>query len=105
MTGTQGDLLAEMAVEDVATNTDSRWLAEATRILHDLIRAGRPFTTDDIWAELDEREVPAPREPRAMGAVTRPASRDHRIVKTGEWINSNRPGCHSRPVPVWRANT
>lgn len=98
----QGDLLAELAVADVEANADDTWLREARDALTQLIRAGRPFTTDDVWAVLDARGVPAPREPRAMGAVTRAAAREERMVKTREYVNSTRPGCHARPIPVWR---
>lgn len=99
---TQGDLLAELAIADVEANADTNWLASATDALNVLVRAGRPFTTDDVWEALDARQVPPPREPRAMGAVTRAASRQQRIVNTQQYVKSNRPGCHSRPIPVWR---
>lgn len=96
----QGDLLVALA--EVEEHADDTWLARARGALNDLVRAGRPFTTDDLWAELDRLGVPAPREPRAMGAVTSGAARDGRIVKTREYVNSVRPGCHARPIPVWR---
>lgn len=98
----QGDLLAELAIADVEANADAGWMSSARDVVNVLICAGRPFTTDDVWDELDRRHVPAPREPRAMGAVTRWAAREQRITKTREYVNSVRPGCHSRPIPVWR---
>lgn len=105
MTTEQGDLLAELAIADVEVNADDGWLARATSALGTLVHRGRPFTTDDVWELLDTWAVPAPREPRAMGAVTRAAARDKRIVKTTEYVNSTRPGCHARPIPVWRPVT
>lgn len=56
---------------------------------------GREFTTDDLW-----RDVAAPAEPRAMGAVLKQASRQG-LVRGDGYRKSTRAECNRRPVAVW----
>lgn len=100
---TQGDLFAQAAIEDAEENADARWLTAARSVTMQVAHELATFTTDDVWAELDRREVPRPREPRVLGAVTRALSRARFMVQTGEYVKSTRPETHSRPIPVWRA--
>ena len=96
----QGDLLAQEAIEQAEAHADKQWLEEARRVVWALIRAGQPFTTDDVWDRLDALDVHT-HEPRALGAVLRAASRAGLVVNSGAYVKSRRPECHSRPVPRW----
>jgi hypothetical protein len=60
------------------------------------------FTTDDMLAEMGEAYYQI-REPRLLGAVVRAAAQAKRIVGTGQWRVTTRPGNHARPLRVWRA--
>lgn len=100
MTGTQGDLLAEAAIQTVEEHADRVWLSAAKQIVWDLIRDGRPFSTDDVWARLDTLDVTT-HEPRALGAVLRAARKAGYIAPSGDYVKTCRPEAHSRPIPVW----
>lgn len=102
MNGTQGDLLAEAAIQTAAEHADRVWLSAAKQIVWDLIRDGRPFSTDDCWQKLDALDIQT-HEPRALGAVLRAAAKAGYIEQTGEYIKTSRPQAHSRPIPVWRS--
>jgi len=77
-------------------------LAPLERIVLDVARTGREFTTDDIWAALGD-DAERITEPRVLGAVMRQLAKSNRITGTGSYRNSARPACHARPVKVWRA--
>lgn len=62
--------------------------------------SGFRFTTDELWAHLDDVGAWTP-EPRAIGAVIRAAARHHLIASDGTYVPSCRPEAHQRPVPVW----
>jgi|GEM_PF-2561346 len=85
----------DAAIERAGDAAPAAWIRAATETLDELIEAGQPFSTDDLWARL-----PAPPEPRAMGAVIVAASRAKRIVQVG-YRKSERARCHARPIPVW----
>lgn len=93
-------MLLDEALERVEANADKDWMRAARDAVAALALAGGSFTTDDAWKLL--REVPVPREPRAMGAVIRELARMGLILPTGEYRKSERPDCHRRPVAVWR---
>lgn len=100
MTGTQGDLLADAALQQVEQAADAAWLAAAKNVVWQLIKEGEGFTTDHVWERLDALGVHT-HEPRALGAVMRAAARAGWISNTGSYFKSGRPGCHSRPIPLW----
>jgi hypothetical protein len=103
VTTTQGDLFADAAIADAERNADSSWLAAARSAVNLLRNTGAMnFTTDEVWEELDRRQVPRPREPRAMGAVMRACVREGLIESSDSYVKSRRPETHSRPIPVWR---
>lgn len=101
MTATQGDLLADAAIAQAEEHADRVWLSAAKQIVWDLIKDGRPFTTDDCWARLDTLDV-VTHEPRALGAVLRAAAKAGYIEQTGEYVATARPKAHSRPIPYWK---
>lgn len=89
---------------DVAEqHADTQWLAQADAIVFRFAAGARPFTTDDVWAELTRTGVTT-HEPRALGAVLRRFSKVGTIVPIG-YRPSTRPECHGRPVRVWVSAT
>ena len=61
------------------------------------------FTTDAIWAELHRRGIPEPHDGRAMGGVVRRLVNRKHMEATGQYTPTDRPGCHKRPIAVYRA--
>lgn len=58
------------------------------------------FTTDDVWKRMMQVDPEATvSEPRGLGAVM---ARNDSIIPTGQYVPSERPECHRRPVRVWR---
>lgn len=100
-----GHLGQQLALDGIAraeAGADPRWFAEAVRQVRWLATVRYKFTTDDVWALLHDSGV-GTREPRAMGAVMRAAAAGGYVEATGEYVPSQRPECHARPVRVWRA--
>lgn len=88
------------AIDRVEANAHDLWLAAAREALDELCATRESFTSDDLWAALDGRDV-STHEPRAMGAVLRQAARDGLVAGTRQYRPSVRPACHARPVRVW----
>lgn len=59
----------------------------------------REFTTDDVWDLLQERGVPEPREPRALGPLVFKALRSGAIRDTGRMGRSQRR--HATKITVY----
>lgn len=63
------------------------------------------FTTDDIWQMLEEMNVPAPPEPRAIGSAMNHMCKVGLIVPTGEYrygTGDRAVKNHKRKLAVWR---
>lgn len=89
------------ALRQVERNATDAFKQAAMRAVN-AVRAERArFTADDVWVKLDGMNVPAPIEPRALGAVLQAAAKLGLIAPTGEWQESVRPQNHARPVRVW----
>ena len=89
------------AIQAAEDHADDRWRLLAQQSLARFIATGRPFTTDELWAELDDLDAET-HEPRALGAIIRRASRDGLITAVG-YQPSTRSECHGRPIRVWRS--
>ena len=72
----------DAALAQVEDNADARWKLEAERIVIELARTGRHFTSDDVMDALDRLEVTT-RDTRALGPVMLKAIRREWIHKTG----------------------
>lgn len=92
-----GEAAAAAAVARAAAAAPDAWTQDARGALRLIAATGIEFTTDDLWARL-----PAPPEPRAMGAIIRWGAEQGVIVDTGRARKSTRPECHARPVTIWR---
>lgn len=85
-------------IERARRAVDHEWIASAWHLLAELIKTGRPFTTDDI---LDVVGDPPKGDPRVLGALIIDAARKKRIAGTGRYIPSRRASCHARPKKEW----
>ncbi len=81
---------------------DERWKKAAGMAIDYLIRAGKPFTADDVWQILEPLGVTT-HEPNAMGAMFNAARREGKITSDGMYRPSCRRTAHRRMVRVWRA--
>lgn len=82
----------------------AEWLKEAidaTEVVYKRIGSGFTFTTDDIWAELESRNIPHPLEPRWMGDLTRLLRKDKLIVSDGVQ-KTTRPSRNKGYITIWR---
>jgi len=92
------------AIDRVERNADPDW-AEAAYLACRLVAEDQQFfTTDNVWQKIS---ILFPQfkthEPRAMGAVMRKAAKDGAIVPTDEYVRSDRPECHRRPMMRWES--
>lgn len=95
--------LADEAIARVEAHADRTWMDAAFGAVGALALICATFTTDDVWAVLDKREVTPTHEPRAMGAVMRRAKRAGVCAASDSYIPSTRPESHGRPIRVWVA--
>jgi hypothetical protein len=95
--------LRDQSLVDVAVNADPVWWQHAVNIVRDIAATSFDFTTDDIWHELERRNIATPHEPRAIGAVVVVVKRSGLIAPTNRYRPSIRPECHARPIRVWQA--
>jgi hypothetical protein len=102
---TTSEAIAERddALARVDQAADADWQGEAILSFRRLVERGEPFTTDDVWDDLADRDVPGPREPRALGPVTRRLLGLGLIepVEPQEWRPSRRR--HMTPIRVYRS--
>lgn len=101
----QPDLFAALAARDeaiqrVGEGAGDTWMRMAIHTIADVAAEEGEFTTDEVWAEFERREM-LPRERRAMGAAMKQAAAQGFIQATSEYRPSARPKCHARPVRVW----
>ena len=88
----------EASIARAAEGNES-WVSTLVGIIQNY-EPGFRFTTDRLWWEVDT--LPAPRDPRAMGAVLRKAQGLGLIENTDERHISTRPQNHKRPITIWR---
>lgn len=93
----------EAVVDGLEQKANPDWLEEAYRALVLVAHSRREFTTDAIWDQLGEWEVPYPQSPRAISGVVRRAQKEALIASTERYERSNRKSCSYRPILVWRS--
>jgi hypothetical protein len=97
-TVSDGSAERDAAIAQVTENADAEWIEAACAATARLARTRVDLTTDDIWEALDGWR---PREPRAMGAVTRWAKNTGLIAATPDFRRSERAVAHRNPKQVW----
>lgn len=89
--------------------TDPDWETKAVEVITSLANtvdawgARERFTADDIWEELERRQVPPPREPRALGPILKRLSKPGGDIHPKGFTESRRR--HGAPVRVYTART
>lgn len=87
---------ADTAIRSTEANTNPAWAEQATRVILELARTGRHFTTDDVMDELtDVEETP---DPRALGPIVRRCINRGYIHRTGYEPSRRR---HGAPVATY----
>lgn len=89
------------AIEAAADNADADWMAAALRMVKLLCAIKTSFSTDEVWDAMEDSPERT-HDPRAMGAVMRQAAKLGWVRSTGQYVKSNRPECHRRPVLIWQ---
>jgi len=89
------------AIDRVERNAPGDWKKIALKAVKWRAKKGVPFTTDEVWADLEGANVEPPKEPRAMGAIMRKAVSEGVIVSTDKTKISQKGTNNKRPVRVW----
>lgn len=97
-----GEQLRDEAIARVERGATAEWKDAAYNAVVAVAKRLHEFTTDDVWAELEDQSESA-RERRAMGAIITKAARQLVIQKTDRVRESIRPVCHRNPKAVWRS--
>lgn len=103
MDAVRGAEAKALALRNVDAAADPVWKQNAKRAVLDLATERATFTADDVWLLLHTRGEEAPREPRALGAVMTAAASSGLIAVTTNYVESQRPEAHRRPIRVWRS--
>jgi hypothetical protein len=88
---------ADTAMRNTERNTDPTWAQAAERIIVELARTGRHFTSDDIMDHLTDVETETP-DPRALGPIVKRAISRQWIHRTGYEPSRRR---HGTPIAVY----
>ena len=91
----------EEAIDRVERGAPELWKKTALKAVKWRAKKGVPFTTDEVWSDLEGAGVEPPREPRAMGAIMRKAVSEGVIVATDKTKISRKGTNNKRPVRVW----
>ena len=82
---------------------DHEWVPHATDVLAGLNQPGRPWSGDDVWAELKRRGVLPPRDRRLLGTLIRNMRSDGLILPLNKRVLTRQPDSHGQPITVWVA--
>lgn len=93
---------ADEAIARVERNANALWMSACLKVIEEIAGRGLPFTTDLVWATMDERHPDlSTHEPRAMGAAMVQARKAGYCHSTGNYQQTKRPEAHARPVVIW----
>lgn len=95
--------LAARAIAQAEANAKNEWKTWASRAVWEVANMKEYFTTDDIWAFLDQIEVTT-HDPRALGGIMRTVARKGWCQRDGRHVHTKRPVGHARPIPVYLSN-
>lgn len=101
---TKAKKLRDAALKQVEANANQEWKVAALEIIQELSRQkyGQAVTSDDVWLILSfEHPELKTHQPSAMGAIFRRAASLGYIYPTKEFVQSERPSSHARPIRVW----
>ena len=101
---TKAKKLRDAALNQVEQNANQEWKDAALEIIHELSRhkVGQSITSDVVWLILSfEHPNLKTHQPSAMGAIFRRAASLGYIHPSREFVQSERPSSHARPIRVW----
>lgn len=98
----QAERLKQQGMEAAYQYADLDWKQIASKALMQCAQTKPEFTTDDMWAIINETGV-VTSENRAMGAIMQSASRAGMIKATGYFLPSKRVSKHKSPTRVWQS--
>jgi hypothetical protein len=87
---------AEFAVEEAVA---VHWSKEVRLRFDALVRAGLPFTSDDLRDALPENLSGG--RVNLIGELFKDAAQARRITGSGRWVKSERPEARGRRIQVW----
>lgn len=95
----------DASLDQVERGTDPDWANQAEAVVLDLAARERDgyageFSGDEVWHALKAREVPAPREPRALGPILKRLTNAGKITPSGFKESTRRKGS---PVRTYNA--
>jgi hypothetical protein len=97
---TDGATKRDRAIEAVGDAAPAEWMAAALLAVESVARRESEFTTDEVWAKIEDAPPP---EPRAMGAVMKIAKDKGIVEPTFMTRPSLRRSCNARPLRVWKS--
>jgi hypothetical protein len=86
-----------------ARGANPLWLREMYGFGLQAARMYPEITSNHLRAIHDEHGKYTTRTQSAIGQLMKDLKRDGVIVRTGRWVRSDRPGHHTRPLPVWKS--
>lgn len=98
----EGRRRRDEAIDRVRDHTPPGWMDAAVDCVRIALQQFVTITTDDVRRVAGIRQIPKPHDNRAWGAVMRRAIKSGLVVKTGEYVPTERPEAHRRPIPVYR---
>lgn len=92
-----GQQRKELGQQSVLRNTSEAWKEQAFNLIQGLAFARDEFSSDDLRCLI----LP-PEHPNAYGAAFSAMAKMKCIKKTGRYIKSKTPSCHSRIISTWQ---
>lgn len=92
-----GQQRKEIGQQSVLRNASEIWKEEAFNLIQGLSDAYDEFSSDDLRGLIHP-----PEHPNAYGAMFSAMAKMKVIKKTGRYIKSKTPSCHSRIIATWQ---
>lgn len=99
----QGEMFKADGMARAEMHGPPSWRGQAELALRYVAERRERFTTDPVWSVLDQRQVPRPPEPRALGPLMKAACGWGWCEPTGDYTLSVLPQNHRRPIAVYRS--
>lgn len=103
-----GEALRDKGMQESDDHASLRWRELADQAIVLVSGILPEFTTDDVWAALEQSgrdAIETERNPSAMGAAMARMARAGMIIRTGTTKPSARPSRHVAEMRVWRKTT
>jgi hypothetical protein len=94
--------LRDESIDAHYSGANAEWIDLMVTLAQSMRASGVEFTSDILWKEAEHSGIPAPSEPRALGAVMIRLARLKIAKPTDRTVCSTRPSNHARPIRIWR---